>query len=97
MRNFKQEVQEMDEEHRLWTERRQRLFKEWIETECPYKIGEVIIVPRKTYAYEGKQMCITSIFVTRVWKGFVWKVLGIVLKKDGSESKLSVNFEEKIP
>lgn len=60
---------------------------------CPYKIGDIVKVGG--YSHYGKQCRIDRIVPDRSFRDqLTWKVIGTVLRKDGSASKIQVDWSE---
>lgn len=60
--------------------------------ECPLKIGEV--VECLGWNHNGKKMRINYIGNAKYSSGGYWMVSGVVLKKDGSDSKFNGDFDQ---
>ena len=66
---------------------REKLLSEFAKDYCPYKIGQQVSI--RGYSYKDKQGIIKRIFGTNKWdEELSWRVIAIVLKADGTESKL---------
>jgi hypothetical protein len=59
----------------------------YAEQECPFAVWDIVEV--KGYTYKGKKMQVIKIVEPRhgLQYGNTWRVIGIVLKKDGTFSK----------
>jgi hypothetical protein len=77
---------------------RAELLRQWVELVCPYKVGDVTEV--LGYSHKGKMARIESVHAKPKWtyksdkERYVWWVKGRVLKKDGSDSSLTTDWEQ---
>ena len=74
---------------------RDDLFNQLTEY-CPYKVGDII--PVQGYSHRGKMMWVTKVTASfdKWYKFNKYHISGIVLKKDGTESIYTADFDEEV-
>jgi hypothetical protein len=65
----------------------------------PYKVGQITEI--RGYSHTGKQCRVTKVAFSALrpghrWDKDHWKVFGVVLKKDGSDSLNTVDWREEV-
>jgi len=89
--NLTQELAVVKAEINRLQERKTEIGEQLLPFICPYNVGDV--VPVLGYAHRGKSMRILARgFDHSTRKGTGWFVRGVVLKKDGSDSRFIVIF-----
>lgn len=79
-------ILEIDRELKILQEKKQGLLEIHTKEICPYTVGQVVTI--QGYAHKGKLCRITDAWCRKTFsKGYKWRVRGIVLKKDGSDSR----------
>lgn len=79
---------------RKLTVKADRLKEDWLKLNCPYRLGQETVA--KGYSHQGKRckisriICTTKIFSEEM----EWRVRAIVLKKDGTESKIMTEWKQ---
>ena len=79
-------------------EEEDKIKSEWLTENCPLNIGDVVTICG--YSHRGKQGRVTKIWAVfePAWREhnatFVWRCLGTVLKKDGTEGNQSFDFDQ---
>lgn len=61
---------------------------------CPYKKGDIITIPERSYSHKGKKMLIDNIFIPPnylrplvIRRAIIWILTGPVLKNNGEPSQ----------
>lgn len=70
-----------------------KMKKEFAIQECPLSIGDV--TPCVGWSHKGKKMRITSIKPPKYSFDGDWRACGVVLKKDGEDSKMNSDFSHR--
>jgi len=73
---------------KAYTQIRLDLMKQTAEQFCPIKVDD--ITPIIGYSWTMK---VTRVDMIMLCRGYAWKICGIVLKTDGSESVRTTSFE----
>lgn len=71
------------------------LLQEVAEAECPHWVGQETTVPLSAFSHAGKKCRVTLVRHCRVRDDLDighWKVWARVLKKDGTDSKLTADW-----
>lgn len=68
------------------------LKDQYAEQECPFSVGEIVKV--QGYSHRGKSMKITKILAPLHSFEGAWRVVGFVVKKDGTPGKVEATFSE---
>ena len=71
---------------------RDSLLQRWANAVCPHQVGDVVMA--RGYSYKGKRCRITKVFAKEDWKGLLWAVYAVVLRKDGSDSRNTAAFDQ---
>jgi hypothetical protein len=78
---------------------RAELLRQWVELVCPYKVGDVTKV--LGYSHNGKMARIEAVHTKVKWQykakqeQYEWWVTARVLRKDGSDSSLTTDWEQR--
>lgn len=67
-----------------------RLRFEWVEKECPFKVGDKIEIP--IWPHEGKTGVIRNITVYEKFPGWAWWIRASICKKNGEAGKRATSF-----
>lgn len=67
-----------------------KIQREFAIQECPFSVGDVIDC--LGYSHKGKKMVVTGIGSARHSFAGDWRVIGDVLRKDGTPGKLYTDF-----
>jgi len=90
---YKEKIETIRAQVHDLNQQRNDLTSEWIEKEHPIKIGAKVKVNGSVHT--GKEMIVTNRSVYAGYKEWVWKAVGPVLKKDGSQGLYYGEWEKK--
>jgi len=82
---YPEQIKEIDDQIQELNAKKYNLMREWVEKECPVKVGDVI--ESNGCSHYGKNMRVDEISVcpTLGRKEWWWKATGPILKKDGTQ------------
>lgn len=89
----------INQQTKALSDQRAELLKQWVDLVCPYKVGDVTKV--LGYSHNGKMARIEEVHAKAKWTykaketPYEWWVVARVLRKDGSDSSLKANWEQR--
>lgn len=89
----REQIESVEESVDIGKAKLRELKKEFAEQQCPLEVGQ--IVECCGYSHKGKKMKISNIFPPKFWFEGDWRVVGIVIKKDGTEGAQTADFSQK--
>ena len=91
--NYPKELLRLESEIESIEKKVGNLKREWIEKDCPVKVGDIVVV--NTYTFIGKKMQIDAISLYE-GGGWQWAARGKVIKNDGKVGLQNGIWRQKI-
>jgi hypothetical protein len=79
---YPEQIKEIDDQIQELNAKKHNLMREWVERECPVKVGDVI--ESNGCGHYGKNIKVDGVQVYKFFREWRWKASGPVLKKDGT-------------
>ena len=81
--DYEEKINDLKREIESLQDEKTRVMREWVNAECPVKIGDKIAV--NGYSHAGKIMEVDSIYVKDLYsRGYCFLAKGRIVKKDGT-------------
>jgi hypothetical protein len=94
MNRFKKQLEEIDGLIQGLKKERYGVLDQWIEEECPVKVGDTVRV--NGYAHRGKMMVVRSVRIKEWASKYEWSVIGPIIKKDGTPGQQDGEWRQDI-
>jgi len=88
-----EELSEIQASMDALSEKRHRLLGQLAATTCPFKVGQVV-EDWPGISHRGRLVRVTGVTAQDWLDTWTWKATGVVVKKDGSDSRVRATCEE---
>lgn len=88
---LKMRYNNISSEIKRYKQLKDEITKEYLSLICPHKVGDIVTI--KGYYHHGKQGVVENLYAVEFSTGeLTWGVRGRVLKKDGTPSNYTFQF-----
>jgi len=97
--NYQAEIEKIIEEEKKLAEHKAKLMAEWVESEHPLKIGDIVEAGGCHYLhiYQGLPFVVKKRFIKQGWRGgWVWGAIGNIINKDGTEGARIGHWDQEV-